>query len=96
MVSADDHDFMGEVVIKLDELLDGPIAKFYTLRDHEDNAMQGSLRLQLSYRPADTGINDTKTAIAAALQTLQPEEQEEILGCWRWCAVRFQCPTEND
>jgi len=77
---ADDHDYMGEVVVKLDDLLDGPLDRFFTLRDHDGNTMQGSLRLQLAYRPADTGVNDTKSAIASALQTLLPEEQEEILG----------------
>ena len=41
---------------------------------------QGSLRLQLRYFPANTGVNDAKSAIAAALHTLSPEEQEEILG----------------
>ena len=47
---ADAHDFMGQCVVKLDELLDGPLDQFMTLRDHEGKAMQGSLRLLLSYR----------------------------------------------
>ena len=77
---ADAHDFMGQCTLKLDALLDGPVDQFYTLRDEDGNALQGSLRLQMSYQPADTGINDTKAAIAAAINTLSPEEQEEILG----------------
>jgi hypothetical protein len=77
---ADEHDFMGQCILKLDALLDGPVDEFYTLRDEDGNALQGSLRLQMSYQPADTGINDTKSAIAAAINTLSPEEQEEILG----------------
>ena len=77
---ADEHDFMGQIVVKLDDLLDGPVDQFYTLRDADGQTLQGSLRLQLAYKPADTGINDAKHAIVAALQTLPPDQQEDILG----------------
>ena len=37
---ADAHDFMGKVVVKLDVLLDGPVDRYFTLRDHDNQALQ--------------------------------------------------------